>query len=194
RVAAPVPTNGNAKPAPPGPLLVKLEQSALAGAKAAVCALTPEVCRWPCGDPGHPDFHFCVNPVAKGSYCARHYALAYVTPRTGSELVAHGRRRARNRHLRTAALRPPARFSLLALLARRKSCSPSRAALPVAHSRPFNREAKSMLITPVSLPVASPLPSALLLEQVIAETAAGAALAIARALHEFPNDGLSSRT
>jgi hypothetical protein len=46
----------------------------------------------------------------------------------------------------------------------------------------------------LTAPVTSTLPSALPLEQVIAETAADAALATARALHEFQNDGLSSRT
>ena len=49
-----------------------------------------------------------------------------------------------------------------------------------------------MLTMPASLPVASPLPSTPLLEQVIGEIAAGAALAIARALcHQ--NNGLSPR-
>src|SRR5262249_16885905 len=46
----------------------------------------------------------------------------------------------------------------------------------------------------LTAPVTSTLPSALPLEQVIAETAADAALATVRALHEFQNDGLSSRT
>ena len=48
-----------------------------------------------------------------------------------------------------------------------------------------------MLTTPASLPAASPRPSALALEQVIGEIAAGAALAIARALREFQTHGLS---
>src|SRR5215831_18609042 len=46
----------------------------------------------------------------------------------------------------------------------------------------------------LTAPVTSTLPSALPLEQVVAETAADAALATARALHEFQNGGLSSRT
>jgi hypothetical protein len=67
-VAIPARTNGSAKPGAPAPLLGEPapEQSALARTKAAthadpglttaekVCALTPEVCCWPCGDPGHP--------------------------------------------------------------------------------------------------------------------------------------------
>jgi|SRR6516162_3446087 hypothetical protein len=48
-----------------------------------------------------------------------------------------------------------------------------------------------MLTTPASLPVASPLPSTPLLEQVIGEIAAGAALEIARALRAHQNDELS---
>ena len=52
-----------------------------------------------------------------------------------------------------------------------------------------------MLTAPTSLPVASPQPSTLLLlEELIAEIVAGAALAIARALHEFQTDGLSFET
>src|SRR5262249_2436926 len=79
----PAPPNRGAKPEPPAPLLVEpaLDQSALARARAAaradpgltiaekVYALAPEACRWPCGDPGHPDFHFCGDPVAKRPYC-----------------------------------------------------------------------------------------------------------------------------
>jgi len=50
-----------------------------------------------------------------------------------------------------------------------------------------------MLIAPTSLPVASLQPSALVLERVIGEIAADAAVALARALREFQNDGLSAR-
>ena len=50
-----------------------------------------------------------------------------------------------------------------------------------------------MLTAPTSLPVAPALPSALAFEQIIGEIAAGAALAIARALSEFQRDGLSAR-
>ena len=88
-VPVPARTNGGAKPGPPAPLLVEPapEQSALAPALAnsslttaeKVCALTPEACRWPYGDPRHPDFHFCGNPVAEKPYCERHRALASCT-------------------------------------------------------------------------------------------------------------------
>src|SRR5262249_51841679 len=88
QAAVPVParTNGSAKPEPPVPLLVEPapEQSALAPAHAnsslttaeKVYALAPKACRWPYGDPRHPDFHFCGNPVAEKPYCERHRALA----------------------------------------------------------------------------------------------------------------------
>jgi hypothetical protein len=49
-----------------------------------------------------------------------------------------------------------------------------------------------MLTTPTSLPVASPLPSALPLEEIIGEATADAAVVLARALREFQTDGLSA--
>jgi GcrA cell cycle regulator len=73
------------------------EQSASAPAEVAdpaekglttaetVVALAPEDCRWPNGDPGHPDFWFCGNPIAEGSYCLCHRALAYRAPLTTSK-------------------------------------------------------------------------------------------------------------
>jgi len=45
----------------------------------------------------------------------------------------------------------------------------------------------------VPAPLSAP-PSALPLEQIIGEVTAAAAVALARALHEFQTDGLSSRT
>src|SRR5262249_424573 len=51
-----------------------------------------------------------------------------------------------------------------------------------------------MLTAPAPLPVASALPSALPLEQIIGEVTADAAVVLARALREFQNDGLSPRT
>jgi GcrA cell cycle regulator len=92
---APARTNGS----PPASLLVEPapEQPALAPALAnpspttaeKVYALTPEACRWPCGDPGHPDFHFCGDPVAKRPYCEHRHSMAYMTARTGG---GHGAR------------------------------------------------------------------------------------------------------
>jgi hypothetical protein len=93
QVAAPVlvRTNGSAKSESPAPLLGEPapEQSALARANAAtlvdsilttaekVCALTSNACRWPCGDPEHPDFHFCGDSVVKKPYCDHHRAMAF---------------------------------------------------------------------------------------------------------------------
>ena len=86
--------NGSAKPRLPTPLLDELvpEQSALTRTEAAtsgtaaaqVFALTPDACRWPSGDPGSPDFHFCGSPVAKRPYCEHHRALAYMASPTRS--------------------------------------------------------------------------------------------------------------
>jgi hypothetical protein len=91
-VAIPARTNGGAEPGPPTPLLVAPapEQSALVRAEATtladpglttaekVVALAPGTCCWPCGDPGHPAFHFCGIPVARRPYCEHHRAMAYV--------------------------------------------------------------------------------------------------------------------
>jgi hypothetical protein len=82
QAAVPIParTNGSAQPGPPAPLLGEPapEQSALASAKVATladpslttaekaCALTPEVCCWPCGDPGHPDFTSAAVRLPRG--------------------------------------------------------------------------------------------------------------------------------
>ena len=51
-----------------------------------------------------------------------------------------------------------------------------------------------MLTTPALLPIASALPSALPLEEIVGEVTADAAVVLARALREFQNDGLSPRT
>ena len=101
--AAPTQTNGSAAP-DPQPAIADSEleprvsvptvDSAPARLKSAVCAplptvpslsaaekvcaLTPTACRWPYGDPRHPDFHFCGDPIAEKSYCKHHHALAYV--------------------------------------------------------------------------------------------------------------------
>ncbi len=35
-------------------------------------------CRWPIGEPRHPDFHFCGEPHVPGRpYCAHHWAMAF---------------------------------------------------------------------------------------------------------------------
>ena len=45
-----------------------------------VIDLGPNMCRWPFGDPGDADFHFCGKSTVVGKpYCADHCAIAYVT-------------------------------------------------------------------------------------------------------------------
>ncbi len=40
--------------------------------------LTERMCRWPFGDPKHPDFHFCGRDIDFAStYCDEHRALAF---------------------------------------------------------------------------------------------------------------------
>jgi hypothetical protein len=62
--------------------VAQVEQTAVADLDRTtaekLCALPARGCRWPCGDPRHPDFHFCGNPIAKRPYCEHHRAMAYV--------------------------------------------------------------------------------------------------------------------
>ncbi|MBT6203466.1 MAG: GcrA family cell cycle regulator [Alphaproteobacteria bacterium] len=45
-----------------------------------VIKLGPQMCRWPFGDPGDHDFHFCGKTATVGKpYCDDHCAVAYVT-------------------------------------------------------------------------------------------------------------------
>jgi hypothetical protein len=113
-VSIPARTNGSAKPGPPTPLLVAPAPATLAdpGLTTAekVVALAPGTCCWPCGAPGHPDFHFCGSPVARRPYCEHHRAMAYAAPLTGSGhgarsgRVAHGWRSPTRKRLSTRAL------------------------------------------------------------------------------------------
>lgn len=55
---------------------------------ATVLSLTEHTCKWPIGDPGESDFHFCGARSAPGMpYCAEHARLAYqpVQPRKRAE-------------------------------------------------------------------------------------------------------------
>jgi GcrA cell cycle regulator len=146
-------TNGGAEPEPPAPVLVEPASAAttLVRTGAAtfadpglttaekVLALAPGTCRWPCGDPRHPDFFFCAASAVAEPYCEHHRTVAYLAARTGGGhgvrggLVAHGPQPAPahgspstpSAFFATGTSRPPI----------------SRAAFPVAHSRPLNREA-----------------------------------------------------
>jgi GcrA cell cycle regulator len=44
-----------------------------------VDTLEPYDCRWPIGDPRHPDFHFCGAPQLPGRpYCELHWRMAFL--------------------------------------------------------------------------------------------------------------------
>ncbi|CAK0748637.1 GcrA cell cycle regulator [Azospirillaceae bacterium] len=56
----------------PSPIKKKLTRG------ATILALTERMCKWPIGDPKHPDFHFCAKNALPGMpYCAEHAAIAY---------------------------------------------------------------------------------------------------------------------
>jgi GcrA cell cycle regulator len=48
---------------------------------ATILTLTDRICKWPIGDPRHPDFHFCGRASADGlPYCNDHARRAYQAP------------------------------------------------------------------------------------------------------------------
>ena len=62
--------------------------------RKALLDLERNDCRWPIGEPKHPDFHFCGRPRAPDRpYCALHWAMAFQPPRP--------------RHQTPAAIQPP---------------------------------------------------------------------------------------
>jgi hypothetical protein len=64
-------------PGEPASEVAALADSGLTTAEK-VWALTPRVCRWPCGHPEDPGFYFCGNPIAgKPPYCDHHRAMAF---------------------------------------------------------------------------------------------------------------------
>jgi GcrA cell cycle regulator len=49
--------------------------------RCQILELTDATCRWPVGDPGKPDFHFCGSrPYAGIPYCGVHARIAYQSP------------------------------------------------------------------------------------------------------------------
>jgi GcrA cell cycle regulator len=57
--------------------LKKTEGRAVPSLSDPVLDLEPRQCRWPVGQPGEADFHFCCAPTVEGrSYCASHKAAA----------------------------------------------------------------------------------------------------------------------
>jgi GcrA cell cycle regulator len=52
---------------------------------ASIFNLTNSTCRWPNGDPGDDDFHFCAAQCDVGQpYCEYHAAMAYQAPQPRS--------------------------------------------------------------------------------------------------------------
>jgi GcrA cell cycle regulator len=50
--------------------------------KPTLMTLREHMCKWPIGEPGTPDFHFCGDEtVANSPYCAEHHSRAYVPSR-----------------------------------------------------------------------------------------------------------------
>lgn len=48
------------------------------GERASILTLNENTCRWPIGDPGAEDFHFCgIKPSAGMPYCPYHVRIAY---------------------------------------------------------------------------------------------------------------------
>jgi len=61
------------------------------GEGVSIYTLTASTCRWPIGDPGDNDFHFCgANCTVGQPYCDYHAALAYQAPqpKSGSRNIA----------------------------------------------------------------------------------------------------------
>ncbi len=61
-----------AEPVPLEELVIPISE------RATILSLTETTCKWPIGDPGHPDFHFCGRKADTGiPYCAHHARIAY---------------------------------------------------------------------------------------------------------------------
>ena len=69
---------------------------------ATILTLTDRICKWPIGDPRHPDFHFCGRASAEGlPYCTDHARRAYQPPaRRGGERDEAQRMLARRQAMR----------------------------------------------------------------------------------------------
>jgi len=59
-------------PAPLAELVIPLNE------RASIMTLKEAMCRWPIGDPGEPEFHFCGRKTcAQLPYCEHHARMAY---------------------------------------------------------------------------------------------------------------------
>ncbi len=73
------------KPVVAEPLTVE-EATLSNGEFATVLTLSGVMCRWPIGDPGANDFHFCGNQTdAASPYCEAHAQMAYQPTNRGRE-------------------------------------------------------------------------------------------------------------
>ena len=54
-------------------------------ARKGVIDLLPSDCRWPIGDPGTAEFHFCAREKVIGSYCEFHARKAFAAPSRQTE-------------------------------------------------------------------------------------------------------------
>ena len=62
-------------PAPVEELVIPIAE------RASILSLKECMCRWPIGDPGDPEFHFCGRYSAAGTpYCEYHSRIAYQPP------------------------------------------------------------------------------------------------------------------
>ena len=65
----------NLVPAPVEELVIPLHE------RASILTLKENMCRWPIGDPGEDDFHFCGRSSDQGTpYCEFHSRVAYQPP------------------------------------------------------------------------------------------------------------------
>jgi GcrA cell cycle regulator len=89
--AAPIAQPRHVEPPPP------LELEDMPG--ATILTLTDRICKWPIGDPRHPDFHFCGRASAEGlPYCAEHARRAYQPPARRGEREEPAQRQLARRH------------------------------------------------------------------------------------------------
>ena len=60
--------------------------------RLSIYMLTERTCKWPIGDPGTEDFHFCGNDsLESGPYCEYHAGVAYQAPEPRRRLRRPGR-------------------------------------------------------------------------------------------------------
>jgi len=62
----------------PEPVALKIVKPEGELAEVTLLDLNEKMCKWPIGDPGDEDFHFCGHPSEPGQpYCTKHAKMAY---------------------------------------------------------------------------------------------------------------------